>query len=100
MYTTLTTIPEATAVETLQGQFSGYGSTSTIIARFLDRMGLKEPLQDWSNETVERVVNAFVDEKFPTVIALNKIDHPDADKVRLIPSPFAYTFAYTAQIVY
>lgn len=31
-------------------------------------------------ETIDRVVNAFVDEKFPTVIALNKIDHPDADK--------------------
>jgi ribosome-binding ATPase YchF (GTP1/OBG family) len=31
-------------------------------------------------ETVDRVVNAFTDEKFPTVIALNKIDHPDADK--------------------
>jgi ribosome-binding ATPase YchF (GTP1/OBG family) len=29
---------------------------------------------------VEKVVNAFVDEKFPTVIALNKVDHPDADK--------------------
>lgn len=26
------------------------------------------------------MVNAFTDEKFPTVIALNKIDHPDADK--------------------
>jgi ribosome-binding ATPase YchF (GTP1/OBG family) len=26
------------------------------------------------------VVHAFTDEKFPTVIALNKIDHPDADK--------------------
>jgi ribosome-binding ATPase len=37
-------------------------------------------LQEWSDATVERVVNAFVDEKFPTVIALNKIDHPDADK--------------------
>ncbi|KAK5008109.1 hypothetical protein LTR28_004427, partial [Elasticomyces elasticus] len=35
---------------------------------------------DWSDETIERVVNAFVDEKFPTVIALNKIDHADADK--------------------
>jgi ribosome-binding ATPase YchF (GTP1/OBG family) len=29
---------------------------------------------------VEKVVNAFVDEKFPTVLALNKIDHPDSDK--------------------
>ncbi len=52
------------------------------MARCLDRLSLKEPLEKWSNETVEFVVNAFVDEKFPTVIALNKIDHADADKVR------------------
>ncbi|KAK8209332.1 P-loop containing nucleoside triphosphate hydrolase protein [Phyllosticta capitalensis] len=71
---------KANAVETLQTQFSGYGSTSTVVARCLDRLGLKEPLEHWSNETIEKVVNAFVDEKFPTVIALNKIDHPDADK--------------------
>ncbi|KAK3700736.1 hypothetical protein LTR37_015818 [Vermiconidia calcicola] len=71
---------KATAVETLQGQFSGYGANSTIIARTLDRLQLKQPLQDWDDATVERVVEAFVDEKFPTVLALNKIDHPDADK--------------------
>jgi len=71
---------KATAVETLQNQFSGYGSTSSVVARCLDKMGLKEPLQEWSDETIEKVVNAFTDEKFPTVIALNKIDHPDADK--------------------
>lgn len=71
---------KATAVETLQGQFSGYGSTSTVVARTLDRLALKEPLEHWSDETVEKVVNAFTDEKFPTVIALNKIDHADADK--------------------
>lgn len=67
-------------MDTLQGQFSGYGSTSTIVARCLDRIGLKEPLENWSDETVEKVVKAFIDEKFPTVYALNKIDHPDADK--------------------
>lgn len=72
---------ESTAVETLQGQFSGYGSTSQTVARCLDRIGIKEPLEDWSDETVQRVVEAFIDEKFPTVFALNKIDHPDADKV-------------------
>lgn len=71
---------KANAVDTLQIQFSGYGSTKPVIARFLDKLGIKEPLEDWSDETVERVVNAFVDEKFPTVIALNKIDHADADK--------------------
>lgn len=71
---------KATAVETLQAQFSGYGSTSRLVARTLDKLALKEPLEHWSEETVDRVVNAFTDEKFPTVIALNKIDHPDADK--------------------
>ncbi|KAL1878793.1 hypothetical protein VTK73DRAFT_7550 [Phialemonium thermophilum] len=71
---------KATAVETLQNQFSGYGSTSALVARTLDKLGLKEPLEEWSEETIDRVVNAFTDEKFPTVIALNKIDHPDADK--------------------
>ncbi|KAF9886306.1 hypothetical protein FE257_011565 [Aspergillus nanangensis] len=71
---------KATAVETLQGQFSGYGSTSSTVARCLDRIALKEPLEAWSDETVEKVVEAFIDEKFPTVFALNKIDHPDADK--------------------
>ncbi|KAJ4987703.1 hypothetical protein SVAN01_06870 [Stagonosporopsis vannaccii] len=76
---------KATPIETLQNQFSGYGSTSAVVARCLDKLGLlsgttKVPLEDWDDETIERVVNAFTDEKFPTVIALNKIDHPDADK--------------------
>ncbi|KAL2220743.1 GTP-binding protein [Thermoascus aurantiacus ATCC 26904] len=71
---------KATAVETLQSQFSGYGSTAQLVTRVLDKLGLKEPLEQWSDETIEKVVNAFVDEKFPTVYALNKIDHPDADK--------------------
>ena len=50
------------------------------MAKVLDELGLKEALENWSEETIERVVNKFVDVKFPTVIALNKIDHPDADK--------------------
>ncbi|EHA18211.1 hypothetical protein ASPNIDRAFT_123165, partial [Aspergillus niger ATCC 1015] len=58
-------------------------STSAIVARCLDRMGLKEPLEEWSDETIEKVVEAFIAEKFPTVFALNKIDHPDADKVEV-----------------
>ena len=73
-------IEEANPVETLQNQFSGYGSTPQTVARTLDRLKLKEPLESWSPETISSVVNAFTDEKFPTVIALNKIDHPDADK--------------------
>lgn len=71
---------KAHAVDTLQGQLSGYGSTTKIVARCLDKLHLKEPLEMWSDATIERVVNAFTDEKFPTVLALNKIDHPDADR--------------------
>ena len=71
---------KATAVETLQNQFSGYGSNAAVVARTLDRLQIKQPLQDWTDDTVALVVNAFVDEKFPTIIALNKIDHPDSDK--------------------
>lgn len=74
---------KGTAVETLRAQFSGYGANKAVVARVLDKLQIKDqtqPLQEWSNETVQLVVNTFVDEKFPTVIALNKIDHPDADK--------------------
>ncbi|CAG7994827.1 unnamed protein product [Penicillium olsonii] len=71
---------EANPIDTLQKQFAGYGSTQQTVARFMDKLAIKQPLEEWSDETVEAVVNAFIDEKFPTVFALNKIDHPDADK--------------------
>ncbi|KAL9100867.1 MAG: hypothetical protein Q9163_003811 [Psora crenata] len=70
---------KARAVETLQNQLSGYGSTPATVARTLDRLKLNEPLEAWTPETITAVVNAFIDEKFPTVFALNKIDHPHAD---------------------
>lgn len=50
------------------------------MARTLDRLRLKDNLEIWEPETVSLVVKAFVEEKFPTVYALNKIDHADADK--------------------
>lgn len=71
---------KATAGETLQAQLSGYGSTPKLLARTLDRLALREPLEAWDDATIDRVVNAFIDDKFPTVIALNKIDHPDSDR--------------------
>ncbi|KAI5286100.1 hypothetical protein KEM54_000066 [Ascosphaera aggregata] len=74
------TAVKSTAVDTLQAQFSGYGSTSKFVQRCLDKLHLNEPLELWSEETIHTVVVAFIDEKFPTVLALNKIDHPDADK--------------------
>lgn len=71
---------KASATETLQGQFSGYGATSAVVNRALDRSGVKEPLEAWDEATIDIIVDAFTDEKFPTVLALNKIDHADADK--------------------
>ena len=64
----------------MQNQFSGYGSTTQVITRALSRLSIKEPLENWSPELITDVVTAFADEKFPTVYALNKVDHPDADK--------------------
>ncbi|KAK4506815.1 hypothetical protein PRZ48_000548 [Zasmidium cellare] len=74
------TAVKATPVETLQNQFSGYGSNAKLVARVLDKLNLKIPLQDWDDDTIRLVVETFIDEKFPTVLALNKIDHNDADK--------------------
>ncbi|KAJ9613940.1 hypothetical protein H2200_002076 [Cladophialophora chaetospira] len=71
---------KASPVDTLQGQFSGYGSNSSVVAKTLDKLQLKQPLEEWSDETILKVVNAFTNEKFPTVLALNKIDHQDADR--------------------
>ena len=71
---------EATAVETLQGQLSGYGSTPKTIAATLDSIPLRTPLETWDTPTISNLVSAFVTTRFPTVLALNKIDHPDADK--------------------
>lgn len=51
-----------------------------MVQRTLDKLQLETPLESWDKETIEKVVNAFTDEKFPTVCALNKIDHADADK--------------------
>lgn len=71
---------KAQAPDTLLNQFSGYGATREVVVRALERSKVKEPLEVWDERTVDMVVNAFTDEKFPTIIALNKIDHPDADR--------------------
>ncbi|MCJ1472552.1 hypothetical protein MMC13_001201 [Lambiella insularis] len=71
---------KATAVETLQAQLSGYGSTPSTIATTLDSIPLRTPLETWDAPTIAHMVTAFVNIRFPTVLALNKIDHPDADK--------------------
>ena len=72
-------VTEANPVDTLQNQLSGYGATNNHIVLTLDSLGLKAALETWDDETIASVVSAFIDVKFPTVLALNKIDHPDAD---------------------
>lgn len=74
------TATKSNVVDTLQGQFGGYGSQATMIQRALDRIQDLPPLQDWDDSWITKVVKSFMEEKFPTVLALNKIDHPDADK--------------------
>ncbi|CAO3565819.1 unnamed protein product [Mortierella alpina] len=71
---------KASTAETLHNQLSGYGATLSIVQRTLDRSGVKDAMDTWDKETVKKVVGAFLDERFPTVIALNKIDLPDSDK--------------------
>ncbi|KAF9925195.1 hypothetical protein FBU30_004975 [Linnemannia zychae] len=71
---------KASTAETLHNQFSGYGATLSLVQRSLDRSGIKEPMETWEKETITKLVDAFLDERFPTVIALNKIDLPDSDK--------------------
>ena len=58
----------------------GYVANKQMIGRALDLISDLPPLQDWDDEMLERVVRAFMEVKFPTVLSLNKMDHPDADK--------------------
>ncbi len=59
---------EASTAETLHNQLSGYGATLSIVQRTLDRSGVKDAMDTWEKETVKKVVDAFLDERFPTVI--------------------------------
>eukprot|EP00160_Parvularia_atlantis_P016448 Unigene5220_Nuclearia_a/m.16027 Unigene5220_Nuclearia_a/g.16027 ORF Unigene5220_Nuclearia_a/g.16027 Unigene5220_Nuclearia_a/m.16027 type:complete len:350 (-) Unigene5220_Nuclearia_a:5-1054(-) len=72
-----------TPAETFQAQLSGYGANHAMILRFCDkafeRLGNKA-LDTWDDSDLHTAVDAFLDVRFPTVVACNKIDLPDADK--------------------
>ncbi|OAJ42747.1 ferrous iron transporter B, variant [Batrachochytrium dendrobatidis JEL423] len=72
--------PRSSTAETLQLQFSGYGANLAMVNRFLDKFPDKRSLDMWNSDTVMMMVNAFIAERFPTLVALNKIDLPDSDK--------------------
>ena len=71
---------KSTTLETLRQQLGGYYATKQLIAKALDRLPGLPPLGEWDDATLQKVVRLFVAVKFPTVLALNKMDHADADK--------------------
>ncbi|KAJ2806501.1 hypothetical protein H4S07_003790 [Coemansia furcata] len=73
---------KAAPADTLHVQLAGYGTAREIVVRALDRLPRDFPeLGRWeSKEELRRFVGVFLDERFPTVVALNKIDMPDSDK--------------------
>lgn len=75
---------KAAPAETLANQFSGYGATRPLVQRALadaqKRGEAGDKLEKWTPEEIDAVVKTFVNTKFPTVLALNKSDHPDADR--------------------
>jgi ribosome-binding ATPase YchF (GTP1/OBG family) len=71
---------EASLTDTFQAQFRGYGANVTVINRFLDTLTNTRTLESWTDEDIADCVDKFLKQRFPTVIALNKIDLPDSDK--------------------
>lgn len=71
---------KSSTLETLRTQLGGYAANKQLIKRTLDLVPDMPPLQDWNQQDIEKVVRAFMQVKFPTVLSLNKMDHPDADK--------------------
>lgn len=74
------TATKSSIVDTLLTQFAGYSANGVMIARALDRLPEVGKLEEWDKDKITEVVKAFMAEKFPTVLSLNKIDHPDSDK--------------------
>ena len=77
---------ESSEVDTLLAQVvialikSGYGANRAIVIETLNKFESKEPLHHWDVATLANWVQVFLDTRFPTVVALNKIDLADADK--------------------
>ncbi|KAJ3306264.1 hypothetical protein HDV03_000184 [Kappamyces sp. JEL0829] len=71
---------KSSVTDTLQAQLGGYGTSRAVTNQVLDKFDSKDPLEAWSEDAVKRFLDVFLDVRFPTVIALNKIDLPDSDK--------------------
>lgn len=81
---------KANPAETLANQFSGYGASRSLVQRALNRAcrrgketgegNISDKLEKWDQDAIDNMIWAFVAEKFPTVLALNKCDNPDSDR--------------------
>lgn len=71
---------KASNLDTLGQQLGGYSANRQLVGKALDLLPGLKLLQDWDQQTIEQVIRAFMKVKFPTVLALNKMDHPDSDK--------------------
>ena len=72
----------------LMRQVSGYGANLELCTRVIAKLPAElsaKSLDTWSDEEVGTLVDVFLRERFPTIIVLNKMDHPDAsDNIDLI----------------
>lgn len=71
---------KSTIVDTLQAQMGGYGTSRVVMNQVLDKFNNKTPLETWDQDVVKEFINVFLEIRFPTIIALNKIDLPESDK--------------------
>lgn len=71
---------KSSTLETLRQQLGGYYANKQLIGKALDDIPNLPPLPEWDDEMIEKVVKSFMNHKFPTVLSLNKMDHPDSDK--------------------
>ena len=67
------------ALERLLGLFNGYHATNALTRRALGVAALETAdLRTWGRAELHRLVAAFLEVRFPTVVALNKCDRPGA----------------------
>jgi len=68
--------------ETMQLQFSGYGSRLGLVQQVLNNLGESDAadLTTWDQPKVEQLVWEFIKERFPTILVLNKVDQETSDK--------------------
>ncbi|KAJ2359344.1 hypothetical protein IWW50_000135 [Coemansia erecta] len=77
---------KSSAVDTLHAQLGGYGTPREVVQRAMDvvvrsgAIAAKDDMPQWTLDDVRVFVGVFLDQRFPTIVALNKIDMPDAGK--------------------